>query len=111
MGSVAKRPRGRPPKTGGWQQLSTRLSAEWSKACDLLPVEHNTTLAQKMAQAIADDPMRALQVLSSYIPKNIQVELNEGTFSDALAQASVLMRSENATPVIIDQETEKKEQE
>ena len=64
-----------------------------------------------MAQAIADDPMRALQVLSSYIPKNIQVELNEGTFSDALAQASVLMRSENATPVIIDQETEKKEQE
>lgn len=105
MGTVTKRPRGRPPKTGGWQQLSVRLSDEWTKACDLLPQKHGVTLSEVMADAVAQDPLRALQVLSSYIPKNISVDIDaKGDFASALAQASLVMKSDQAKVIDIEEE-------
>ena len=107
MANISKRPVGRPPKTGGWQKISTRMASEWADACGLLETKHNTTLADVMSDAIVASPLEALRVLSSYIPKNVDVTLNaEGNFSDALLRASELMRSEEATPAIIDVEVE-----
>jgi hypothetical protein len=102
MGTVKKRGRGRPPKTGGWQQLSTRLAKEWEEACGLLPARHNTTLGELLSDAIAAEPLKAVQVLSTYIPKNIDLSVSaEGDWAEALSRASELLRSEKAK--VIDQ--------
>ena len=103
--NTGKRSRGRPPKTGGWQQLSVRMADEWSKACGLLPERHNTTLSELLSDAIAAEPLKAVQVLSGYIPKNIDVTLNaEGTLAEALGRASQLMIEADAQVIEIEQQ-------
>ena len=103
--SVGKRSRGRPHKSGGWQQLSVRMADEWSKACGLLPERHKTNLAELLSDAIAKEPLKAVQVLSGYIPRNIDVTLNaEGTLAEALGRASQLMIEADAQVIEIERE-------
>ena len=91
------KPRGRPKQSGGWQQLSMRMAEEWSKACGLLPERHNTNLSELLSDAIAAEPLKAVQVLSGYIPRNIDVTLNaEGTLAEALGRASQIMLEADA---------------
>ena len=98
--------RGRRKGSGGWQQLSVRMANEWSEACGLLPERHNTTLSELLSDAIAKEPLKAVQVLSSYIPRNIDVTLNaEGTLAEALGRASQLMLEADAQVIEIEQET------
>ena len=103
--AVVKKKRGRPPKTGGWQQLSTRLSQEWADACGLLPERHNTTLSELLSDAIAKEPLKAVQVLSGFIPKNIDLSVSaDGDWAEALSRASEIIRSDRAKQAdIIDQ--------
>ena len=97
--------RGRKKGSGGWQQLSVRMANEWSEACGLLPERHNTTLSELLSDAIAKEPLKAVQVLSGYIPKNIDVTLNaEGTLAEALGRASQLMLEADAQVIEIEQE-------
>ena len=97
--------RGRRKGSGGWQQLSVRMANEWSAACGLLPERHNTTLSELLSDAIAKEPLKAVQVLSGYIPKNIDVTLNaEGTLAEALGRASQLMIEADAQVIDIEQE-------
>ena len=102
MGEVK---RGRRKGSGGWQQLSVRMANEWSEACGLLPERHNTTLSELLSDAIAKEPLKAVQVLSGYIPRNIDVTLNaEGTLAEALGRASQLMLEADAQVIEIEQE-------
>ena len=97
--------RGRKKGSGGWQQLSVRMANEWSAACGLLPERHNTTLSELLSDAIAKEPLKAVQVLSGYIPRNIDVTLNaEGTLAEALGRASQLMLEADAQVIEIEQE-------
>lgn len=97
--------RGRRKGSGGWQQLSVRMANEWSAACGLLPERHNTTLSELLSDAIAKEPLKAVQVLSGYIPRNIDVTLNaEGTLAEALGRASQLMLEADAQVIEIEQE-------
>ena len=97
--------RGRKKGSGGWQQLSVRMANEWSEACGLLPERHNTTLSELLSDAIAKEPLKAVQVLSGYIPRNIDVTLNaEGTLAEALGRASQLMLEADAQVIEIEQE-------
>ena len=102
---MSERKRGRKKGSGGWQQLSVRMANEWSEACGLLPERHNTTLSELLSDAIAKEPLKAVQVLSGYIPKNIDVTLNaEGTLAEALGRASQLMLEADAQVIEIEQE-------
>jgi hypothetical protein len=110
MTKATGQPRGRRKGSGGWQQLSVRMAEEWSKACGLLPERHNTSLSELLADAIAEEPLKAVQVLSGYIPRNIDVTLNaEGTLAEALGRASQLMIEADAK-VIDDQVIDIKEE-
>ena len=102
---MSERKRGRRKGSGGWQQLSVRMANEWSEACGLLPARHNTTLSELLSDAIAKEPLKAVQVLSGYIPRNIDVTLNaEGTLAEALGRASQLMLEADAQVIEIEQE-------
>ena len=102
---MSERKRGRKKGSGGWQQLSVRMANEWSEACGLLPERHNTTLSELLSDAIAKEPLKAVQVLSGYIPRNIDVTLNaEGTLAEALGRASQLMLEADAQVIEIEQE-------
>ena len=94
-----KRPPHRPKGSGGWQQLSKKLSRDWEAAAGLLETEHNTSLPELMAQALIDDPLRGLQVLSSYIPNNVKIdmEVSGGTYLDALSQVQTIIDAQART--------------
>jgi hypothetical protein len=94
-----KRPAHRPKGSGGWQQLSKKLSRDWEAAAGLLETEHNTSLPELMAQALIDDPLRGLQVLSSYIPNNVKIdmEVSGGTYLDALSQVQTIIDAQART--------------
>ena len=94
-----KRPPHRPKGSGGWQQLSKKLSRDWEAAAGLLETEHNTSLPELMAQALIDDPLRGLQVLSSYIPNNVKIdmEVSGGTYLDALTQVQTIIDAQART--------------
>ena len=94
-----RRPPHRPKGSGGWQQLSKKLSRDWEAAAGLLETEHNTSLPELMAQALIDDPLRGLQVLSSYIPNNVKIdmEVSGGTYLDALTQVQTIIDAQART--------------
>ena len=94
-----KKPPHRPKGSGGWQQLSKKLSRDWEAAAGLLETEHNTSLPELMAQALIDDPLRGLQVLSSYIPNNVKIdmEVSGGTYLDALTQVQTIIDAQART--------------
>ena len=94
-----KRPPHRPKGSGGWQQLSKKLSRDWEAAAGLLETNHNTSLPELMAQALIDDPLRGLQVLSSYIPNNVKIdmEVSGGTYLDALSQVQTIIDAQAKT--------------
>ncbi len=52
-----------------------------------------------MAQALIDDPLRGLQVLSSYIPNNVKIdmEVSGGTYLDALSQVQTIIDAQART--------------
>ena len=94
-----KRPAHRPKGSGGWQQLSKKLSRDWEAAAGLLETKHNTSLPELMASALIDDPLRGLQVLSSYIPNSVKldVEVSGGTYLDALSQVQTIIDAQART--------------
>ncbi len=93
------KPAHRPKGSGGWQQLSKKLSRDWEAAAGLLETNHNTSLPELMAQALIDDPLRGLQVLSSYIPNNVKIdmEVSGGTYLDALTQVQTIIDAQART--------------
>ena len=93
------KPAHRPKGSGGWQQLSKKLSRDWEAAAGLLETNHNTSLPELMAQALIDDPLRGLQVLSSYIPNNVKIdmEVSGGTYLDALSQVQTIIDAQAKT--------------
>ena len=89
MTKAIKETRGRKPYKngghgGGWQRLSSQLATVFDKAIE----KHGgqDALAQTVANELSERPVESLRLLSTLMPKNINVNA-ELTASDSLASA------------------------
>jgi len=98
----AKRPRGRPPKSGHGYSVVMRIREEFDKAMDLLD-DRETPLHEIIARELADNPTKMLQAIGSFMPKNIDVQVSaEGSYLDALK--SVQQALEDTQSKVIDRQ-------
>ena len=105
---VVKRNNGRLGKGHGQQVVHTVRRAFDAAINDL--DTRGKPLYALMSEALETDTLAALNTIARFMPKDVDVHIG-GNFADALSNAADILRSNNATPVIIEQETDKKEQE
>lgn len=101
---VAKRNNGRVGKGHGQSVVNTVRRAFDVAIADL--DARGTPLPELMANALQTDTLQALNTIARFMPRDVDVNIGGGSFADALAQAADIIRSEQARPVVIDQEPE-----
>lgn len=101
---VAKRNNGRVGKGHGQSVVNTVRRAFDVAIADL--DARGTPLPELMANALQTDTLQALNTIARFMPRDVDVNIGGGNFADALAQAAEIMRSDNAKPIIIDQDPE-----
>ena len=100
---------GRPAGSGHGTQTVLIVRNAFEEALGILKKEKDVTLAELLANSLHTDLNATLGTIAKFMPRNLDVNIGGGSFSDALAQAADIMRSDNAKPVIIDIEPEEKE--
>lgn len=101
---VVKRNNGRVGKGHGQSVVNTVRRAFDVAIADL--DARGTPLPELMANALQTDTLQALNTIARFMPKDVDVNIGGGSFADALAQAADIIRSEQARPVVIDQDPE-----
>jgi hypothetical protein len=89
-----KRSRGRPVGSGHGTQLVFMLRHSFGDAIEDLEINHNTSLATLISEALRTDVNGTLRTIASFMPKNIDVQVTGGSFADALSKASDIIRAE-----------------
>jgi|DEB0MinimDraft_6_1074348.scaffolds.fasta_scaffold220883_1 hypothetical protein len=105
---VVKRNNGRLGKGHGQQVVHTVRRA-FDAAINNLETR-GKPLPLLMADALEQDVLAGLNTIARFMPRDVDVQVS-GNFADALSQAAEIIRSENAYPIVIEEEKEKKEQE
>ena len=101
---IVKRNNGRVGKGHGQSVVNTVRRAFDVAIADL--DARGTPLPELMANALQTDTLQALNTIARFMPRDVDVNIGGGSFADALAQAADIIRSEQARPVVIDQEPE-----
>jgi len=99
---VVKRNNGRVGKGHGQSVVNTIRRAFDVAIADL--DARGKPLPELMADALEQDTLQALNTISRFMPKDVDVNIGGGNFADALATAAEIMRSNEARPIIIEQE-------
>lgn len=101
---IEKRGRGRPLGSGHGHQVVNTIRRAFDVAIADLDAR-GKPLPELMADALEQDTLGALNTISRFMPRDVDVNLGGGSFADALANAAEIMRSNEARPIIIEQET------
>ena len=106
-----KRGRGRPVGSSTGVQTVMVVRNQFEQALDILKRDHNITLGELIANGLSESTSSMNQTLATvakFLPSSSFVDVNisagSGSFADALAQAADIIRSEQAKPIIIDQD-------
>lgn len=105
---VSRNKGGRPVGSGHGTQTVHMVRRQFEQALDIIKRDKNITLAELLANGLTESTasMNAtLSTIARFMPKDVDVNITGGSFADALASAAEIMRSNEARPIIIEQET------
>ena len=103
-----KRNNGRLGKGHGQQVVHTVRRAFDAAINDL--DTRGKPLYALMSEALETDTLAALNTIARFMPRDVDIHVG-GNFADALSNAADILRSNNAQPIVIDQEIEEEEKE
>lgn len=98
--------RGRPPMSGHGTQTVLIVRNAFEEALNILKRDKNVTLAELLADSLDSDLNATLGTIAKFMPRNVDVTIGGGSFADALTAAADIMRSEQARPVIIENDSQ-----
>jgi hypothetical protein len=103
---LAKNKGGRPAGSGHGTQTVLIVRNAFEEALNILKRDKDVTLAELLADSLHSDLNATLGTISKFMPRNVDVNIGGGSFSDALAQAADIMRSDAARPVVIENDSQ-----